>query len=97
MQSQSNLEMPVTLSELWNRALIRRQVNVALPPPPLQSQSVPEEPMDLHGEVAALLAEDGDNALSELLSDMAGPCAPAPLLSPASSRHDILDCLEAPE
>lgn len=83
-----DVEMPATMSELWNRAIMRRQLNIALPPPPLPSDGPVEEGglMDLHAEVAALLTEDGDEALSELLGDMSGTCARA--CSPSSGFPD---------
>ena len=67
-------EMPATLAELWNRALMSRAS--ASPPTASASpsdalQDGPVEYEDLQAEVAALLTEEGENAvLSELLGEM---------------------------
>ena len=66
-------EMPATLAELWNRALVSRAsaspTTSASPSDALQDGPVENE--DLQAEVAALLTEEGENAvLSELLGEM---------------------------
>ena len=67
-------EMPATLAELWNRALMSRasaSPTAASASPSDALQDNPVENEDLQAEVAALLTEEGENAvLSELLGEM---------------------------
>ena len=75
-------EMPATLAELWNRALMSRAsasptTNSASPCATLEDSPVENE--ELQAEVAALLTEEGENAvLNELLGEMSPGYAPRP-------------------
>eukprot|EP00320_Phaeocystis_rex_P020360 CAMPEP_0119081706 /NCGR_PEP_ID=MMETSP1178-20130426/118093_1 /TAXON_ID=33656 /ORGANISM="unid sp, Strain CCMP2000" /LENGTH=152 /DNA_ID=CAMNT_0007064431 /DNA_START=190 /DNA_END=648 /DNA_ORIENTATION=- len=76
-------EMPASLAELWNRALMSR----AAASPSNASATLSDIPQDvtidsaeLHAEVAALLTEEGEGAvLSELLGEMSPGFATDPL------------------
>eukprot|EP00908_Phaeocystis_cordata_P021070 Transcript_3374.p3 GENE.Transcript_3374~~Transcript_3374.p3 ORF type:complete len:151 (-),score=8.46 Transcript_3374:216-668(-) len=66
-------EMPATLAELWNRALMRR-ANTDSPSAASASNNGTDDAVDetqLQAEVAALLTEEGEGAvLSELLGEI---------------------------
>lgn len=67
-------EMPATLAELWNRALMSRASDsptTTSASPCALPQDSPVDNEELQAEVAALLTEEGENAvLSELLGEM---------------------------
>lgn len=67
-------EMPATLAELWNRALMSRATaspTTTSASPCATLHDSPVDNVELQAEVAALLTEEGENAvLSELLGEM---------------------------
>ena len=83
------MEMPATLAELWNRALMSRasaSPTTASASPRDALQDCPVDNEDLQAEVAALLTEEGENAvLSELLGEMSPGYAHSSILSPTPS------------
>ena len=82
-------EMPATLAELWNRALMRR-ANTDSPSAASASNNGTDDAVDetqLQAEVAALLTEEGEGAvLSELLGEIPAGWAAPPRLPGSGPR-----------